>query len=422
MAAPRDAVQKWLAFGAMAAVATGVSIASSCFKDHLNSKLPEPEPRGPHTAMISSPPPAAPAHVKETDPDEGATAALDPRIVPPGTAKSSLGAMPTWAREAKPRYAPVHSHAIDLFTAGSEPSGDLARAVVICHGGRVRHSGDLHMRATFGVMPEVAADGADKATTIYLTAPLVDVKDGLPIEVTLWERWPNDITKVATMGSQAGQHLRTSDGFGSIECVTLAGDALQDRIADDLGRADSAVTRLSRLKIDTRRVWGSEETTERPRVERRISNVAALTGWDDPRVKTRVSSYDAAMKRLDADRRQAFGEAQRTARHDATIDGLFVVFERLVCSRDACDIALRLQNDDRPARAWAFPDVKVTFLTEGKERPQASDEAEMDPTVLAPKEWKQVLIHGPKGLNARGVAQMCLSSAKDMTCGMIALR
>jgi hypothetical protein len=371
--------------------------------------------------IISSPPPALP----EKDPDDDAIAARDPRAVPPGTAKSSLAAVPAWARGATtkaPTYAPVHSRAVELFSAGGKPQGDVTHAVIVCGGGRARWEADLHLQMTVGKTTEVAADGAKQANTVYVSAPLVDLKDGVPIQAVLSERRGDGLTEILRMNVTAGDELRRWSKL-DIDCVALAGDALQDRIAADLGRADSALMRFSKLAIDPTEVWGSEVALERTRVERRISDVAALAGWDHPSVKSRLAFYDAASRRLSALEQAAFADAQRTASRRRIIEGLAIEFRALDCSSEACEMTLLVSNREDFQQSLSLERAtRITVLRQDKERLQAFTDMKMDPVILPPHEERKVVIGAPKGLQGRkSLAQLCVPNDDDTTCGMIAL-
>ena len=73
--APKDTRQKWLAFGALVAVAVGVSIGASALKKRLASSLPQKEAETvPRPAQTIHPPAVAQASavpVPAIEPDDG---------------------------------------------------------------------------------------------------------------------------------------------------------------------------------------------------------------------------------------------------------------------------------------------------------------------------------------------------------------
>lgn len=436
---PRDTAQKWLAFGAIVVVAVGVSFASSAFKNHLKGTLPEPAPPDPRPT--SSPRPTPVIAVTPDEADDEALPADDPRVPPTGTPKSSLAATPIWGHFDVPlagdkptmHYAPVHSRAAEIFATAHAPSEGLSRAFVICRGrGRDGNIGDVHVRATFGGMPEIAADGPTRGNVAFVSAPLIDLRVGQPIVVRVSERRANDLIDLARLSTKPGEKvfaLHTLEG--NVQCVALSGDDLQERIAKDAGRADSAISRIwaAQITVDASKRWAHDfPAAEGSRAQRRIADLAALVGWDDARVKKRVVAYDTALGKVDAEEQRVFETLRKKASNETTVGGLKVVLDSISCTAadpDECEVKLWVTNETSEAKAWRF-DVDTTFVVQTKTELDPSTDSDDTSVEIAPQQRVQVVAGAPKSVSQMpAIAQFCArggpQQATTTGCGVIRL-
>lgn len=433
MKTPRGTAQKWLAFGAVVVVAVGVSFASSAFKAHLKSTLPAPANPDRHPPSAAPLPPPPPLPAEEIDPDDHAPPAGDPPTKHVGSASSSLAARPAWdvldpafpLDEATTRWAPSdHSRAAEVFADASAATAALTNAFVVCQGRRDAGSADLHMSAKLGDLPEVAAN-ASASSAVYVSAPHVTLEADDDVDVTLFVRGPNNgVSQLLRLHRETRDGLSSHENRSSIECRALEGEALDNRIAADAGRADSATARVAGVRIDTSKLWVVRESrVEVRRMRRRIGDVAALAGWDDPRVKKRVKAHDAAVARLAAEERRAFAELQRGATKETTVAGMKIAVLGAARVGDASEVELALTNEGLSGRTFAFPDFTITFLSDLRGTPVVSTDATMEGVSVSPNERATVVVKSRKVLLAGAtLAQVCHIPANAAPCGVIRLR
>lgn len=358
--APRDTAHKWLAFGAIVVVAVGTSVASSAFKHHLEETLPQPEP-----ALVPAPAVTAvdPAPDPERDPDEDAPAAEDPRVVPSGTPRSSMAARPSWSA-ATDGWAPVHSRADDLFASAAVPSGDLVKAFVMCRGRSTAGLTGINVRAKLGRLPSISEDGPNPGDHAIVTAPLVDLKAGEPVELVVSTREDGGLRELARANVAYAGKLTAFAAEGDLDCMAMTDDELQDQIAVDAGRADSAIARFGGTKLDAAAIAWGYPSKDLHIARRNVRDVAALAGWDDPRVTKRVDAYARAVTTLDAEKPRVFGELRQSAADEVAVGTLTLArASRLTCdpqpSREArCTVSFVVKNDGQAALVWGR-DVKI---------------------------------------------------------------
>lgn len=431
MATPSDTGHKWLAAGALIAVAVGVSFASNAFKKHLKSALPEAAPTE-RSPMVSSPPPTpAPTLLGAAPGADDAPPANDPRTPPFGTPKSSAAARPEWAsfetsrkgEEIALRYAPFHSRAAQLFAMTPTSNDDLSRAFVVCRGSVTDDTTDVHLRVTFGNMPMVVSDRREQYERTYVTAPLVDVKKGQLVDATLFARRATGLVPLVQLKAKLGEDdLSKEDEAGAIECVALDGDALQDRIAKDAGRADAAIARRAALRIDAKKAFELDPNNELTVAQRSIADLAALTGWVDPRVKARLAANEAASAKNWVEERRAFDELHRDARSATAQKKVVFNVERMSCTPQKCDLTLVVENLGDSAFALDLDMVTINLLVDRKDRIDAEQVEEIERVVVAPGERRKVTLRGQAGLNAaQSLAQICIGEADVPSCGVIRL-
>lgn len=430
MPPPRDTAQKWLAAGALIAVAVGVSFGSNALKNHLAGSLPQKAPTS-YAPLVSSPPPAPPVSTATAEEEEeDVPPATDRRTLPSGTTRASAAAAPPWAHfddarvgdKAVMRYAPLHSRAAQLFSASSIPIEDLSRAVVVCRGSTTDDNAELVLRVVVGAMPEVASAAKKQVRQTYVTAPLVDAKKGQKVDATLLARKPSGLTPIVEMHAKIGdEELSQEVDGGAIECVALAGEALLDRIAQDAGRADASVAKLAALRVDTTKDFDIDPDNVEPKARRHIGDLAALTGWSDPRVKSRVAALDAALVKNNLEDRRAFDELYRDATNETVIGDAALTLDRVACSPDRCELAVSIRNRGTGSLIWQRSDLALNYLVAQKDRvDQESEENHLEVMVLAPGEQgKTLLTAQPEMKTAKSLVQVCIGPKEKAPCGVL---
>lgn len=429
---PRDTAQKWLAAGALITVAVGVSFASNALKNHLASSLPQKAPTS-YAPLISSPPPALPAtpeDEEEEDEEEDTPPATDRRTLPSGTPKTSAAAMPQWAHfdasrvgdKAVVRHAPIHSRAAEVFAASSAPAEDLSRAVIVCRGSTKDATSDLHLRVTVGTMPELASDAKKQLGRTYVSAPLVDAKRGQNVDATLFVRKQGSLTPVVEMHAKVGDGDLQRDGdAGSIACVALGGDELLDRIAQDAGRADASIAKVAALRVDTTKDFDIDPNHEEVKARRRIGDLAALTGWADPRVKARLVALDAALVKNDLEDHRAFDALYRNATGEAVVGDVTLTLDRIACTSDKCELAVYVHNRGTRLLMWERDELALNYLVAYEDRIDQETEGDhLEVLVLHPGQQRKTLLTAQPELgSARSLVQICIGRGRNAPCGVI---
>jgi hypothetical protein len=374
--APRDTAQKWAAAFAVIAVVAGVSYGASVFKSRVKKAF---TPTAGASATSTSAPSATVVDPEPAVPKEGLPSfALDPNAVPaddgppppPGTPASSLRARPPWGRlelttrgEATQQFAPQHSKPLDLYVKSSPINGDVQRAFVICRAQSFNKADtfagdDLHVRATFGKTPEVAADGPEDANLGFVSAPLVSIAKNEIVHVAVFDRDVFELTNLARVNHTfAGQPIVIADPGASIECRTLAGEALQSRFATEAGAADHSINALASAQLTASKSdWGYPHL-EIARAHRSTADGAALVGWDDARVQKRVATTAGAIAKVEAQRPRVFDELRGGAGSETTVDGMKVTLVSVECGprvgmAGRCAVNASLQNGSGRAVRW----------------------------------------------------------------------
>ena len=427
---PSDTGQKWLAAGALIAVAVGVSFASSALKSHLASTLPKQEPTSYPTAITTPTPPPPVAKTPDEEVEEDAPPANDRRTLPAGTPKSSAATTPAWARfdssraGDKPvmRYAPFHSRASQLLATASTPTEDVARAVVVCRGSTNDDKSDLVLRVTIGSMPELASDAKRQLGQTYVTAPLVDVKKGQNVDAALFVRKPGGLTPLVEMHAKIGDDdLQKDTDDGTVECGFLTGEALLDRIAQEAGRVDASIAKVAALRVDTKKEFDIDPNNEEAKARRSIGDLAALTGWADPRIKPRLNAFDAALAKNDVDDRRAFEELYRDATKETIIGSVTLTLDRVACTTDKCELSVFVQNGGQTPFTWQQSDLALNYLLAGKDRiDQETEDEHVEVMIIGPGQQRKVTLNAQPGMTtAKSLAQICIGPGEKASCGVI---
>jgi len=372
---PRETAQKWAAFGVVVLVAVGASVGASKFKKHYEPPPPvDPPPYIPPESTATPEPSDDPGDDTADEPDE-------PPPGEPGTPKASLSARPAWGKldigvrgPPTQQYAPQPSQPLDVFLRAHPLTTEIERGFVICrmqtYGKADTFAGDdLHVRATFGTAPIVASDGAEDANLGFVSAPLVTLKknDAVSFEVydrDVFELTP--ITKPTVKFFGAGSGLSSTDSGASIECRALSGDSLQSAINLELGKSDALVNKLGKRRLDqTSPSWGWP-AADIVLTERATGDAAALNGWDDYRVRSRVSKIAEQVKRLEEEKPATFMRLLAGAGDQATLRTATVKFSGLECKGARCVVKLHVKNTSDMAWHWGAYDTPTAYVATEK--------------------------------------------------------
>lgn len=423
--APREAKEKWAAFAVVAAVAVGVSFGAHALKKRIKGDAPpEAEPAA-DTALSDDDPAELPDIDLEPDPNEA-----DGLPPAPGTPAASLKARPSWGRLEDPLraspvnpYAPQHARPLDLFQKAAPLSGELDRAFVVC---RVRSEGhadtlagdDLHVRATFGSTPTIAADGPEDANLAFVSAPLVTLRKDDAVTFEVFDR---DVLGVAALARPTvvytGGPLATTSAGARAECRALAGAALDGVARLDEAAASGALAQLSRRELSDRSFDWSWPHAEIRLARRATTNLAALVGWDDSRVTSRVSALDHTVAQLERERAAMFQRLSASAGPKTTVGPIAATLEDVDCEDGSCAVTLRLANHgSRPMRMNGVtgPRVYVASAKTGPV-PAAVEPPEVALKDIAPKAELEVTLR-----TYEATEPLIVGVCVDTRCGVLA--
>ncbi len=378
---PRDSRERWAAFGVIAIVAVGVSFGAHTLKKRFKP-APHEEPRVVAPAPVAPTASAEPAEPAEDDEDAPTPSTDDEPAPAPGTPASSLKARPPWGRldigvRGAPtlQYAPQHSRPLNVFLRSAPLSGDVARSFVICRAQTFNKADtfagdDVHFRAKLGSTPEVAADGPEDGNLGFVSAPLVVLRKGETVSLQVFDRDVFELTPLSrtTVTRQTGP-LTTMDPGAAVECRELAGDALRSAVASETARADAAIATVSRRELSGRTFDWGWPLLEIGRAHRATGDAAALVGWDDARVKKRVSSIDDAVARLEGQRPAIFEQLRAGAGAQTRVGDVQASFVSIACGpkqglAGSCAVKVRFENQGtRAMRLNGFDGPRVYVAT-----------------------------------------------------------
>jgi hypothetical protein len=290
----------------------------------------------------------------------------------PSTPTASLRARPSWGKldnvrsgnEVLTEYAPQLDKPNEIFMAAAPlGSNDVERGLLVC---RVQTfakadtfaGDDLQVRVAFGSTPLMANDGPEDANLGFVSAPLASLKKGNTVRFEVFDRdvWSlQDITRPQVTWN--GGALTVLDPGATIECRGLSGESLNNLASVHAAEADQLVSRLQRSKLDGEFADWKYPSFAVVEAQRGVGNVAALVGWDDPRVQRRVGSFDAALASVNAQRAVTFDGLNARATGAATIGKITASNPRMSCAPlgDSCTVKVTVKNDGtRPVSLVAY--------------------------------------------------------------------
>lgn len=283
----------------------------------------------------------------------------DDPIPPPSSYLASLKARPSWGRfedgvagAPTEQFAPQLSRPLDVFVRSAPIAGDVERAFVICRFQSFNHhdafaGDDLHVRAKLAALPEVAADGPEDANLGFASAPLVTLKKGDPLAFEVYDRDVFGMAVITKASATFAAPFTYVDTGAAVECRALAGAALTDAVRSYGQKADVAVAKVAKDRVDPYSPDWSADHGDRQSAERATGDVAALLGWVDPRTQRRVAGLEAATDALDAQRARVFATLHDAARDRVTFERFDVKLGRVDCDGDSCTVHISVTNHDR---------------------------------------------------------------------------
>lgn len=374
---PRDTAQKWAAFGVVALVAVGVSVGAHGLKKRF-----KPAHEAAPAPIASVAPVPLPEGAAVPEEDDGPAPAEDEPAPPPGTPASSLKARPSWGRvdllvRGAPtlRYAPQHAQPLEVFLRASPLAGDVDRAFVICRAQTFNKADtfagdDLHLRATFGATPEVAADGPEDGNLGFVSAPLVTLRKGERINLEVFDRDVFELTLLSrSTTTRKDGPLSIIDKGAAVECRELSGAALSGAVTIETAKADAAIATLARRQLSGRTSDWDWPLVDLSRAHQTTSDAAALVGWDDARVTKRVSAIAASVARLEAQRPVVFEQLRSGASAQTKVGDVEASFAGIACGpkvgrAGSCAVKIRFKNaGTRPTRLNGYDGPRVYVAT-----------------------------------------------------------
>jgi hypothetical protein len=278
--------------------------------------------------------------------------------------------------EPTEQYAPQLRDPASVFAQATPMYGELSGAFVTCRFQSFAKADtfagdDLLVRARFGTIPDVAAEGPEDANLGFVSAPLVTLRKD---ETVALEAYDRDVFSLSTLTKTStkyqGAPVLLAESGATIECRSLSGGALQRVAGAKIAAADGAIGALRRHRLNTTgRSWGWP--TERIEdVERTVSDVAALVGWDDARTTTKLAAREDALVALKEKQAGVFRELHESAKGEVAIGAVRATFDEIACDT----------TDDGKCL------VKLTFQNSGKTRVAigSSLSAQITPYVATP--------------------------------------
>ncbi len=208
-------------------------------------------------------------------------------------------------------YAPSLPDADKLYEDLGETSrkmGDLQEALLVC---RVEtwdttadtfSPPDMRITMRFGSMPKTTHNGPDDKWFIFFSRPLVNLKVGQSVDFDLWDRDVlSDDHICPGKGTYAGQVPFTIKGsLAKVDCRAETRDEVEKDLKDRLAAFDISIARI-RSRMDSAEMpdphqlpdWGLHHIGW-DAAEEDLLGLAALVGWDDPRVERRITHREEA--------------------------------------------------------------------------------------------------------------------------------
>jgi serine/threonine-protein kinase len=417
---PRPAAKTWIVIGI--ACAAGVAITGAVVFFVSKKRL------GLDSSFVST----IPSGVQP----EGRALATDEPAPPPGTPESSQKAAPPWPARTITgdigEYAPQLSDGLQAFMA-AVPLADapVERAAIVC---RIQSSGkadtlsgdDLQVRAVFGTTPLVANDGPEDANLAFVSAPLATLKQGDAVHFEVYDRDVFALQEIEKVqAAWKGGQLAKRAANATIECRQLAGPALQRLVSIHSARADASTAKLGGGDLDGRTYDWSWPTADAKAARQDVGDVAGLVGWDDARVRRRVSALDAAVAKIDAKKPAVFDAIYAKANESATVSHVTVTAREASCATNgaACTIRITIKNDgDKPLMrtGWAGVTAYAANRESGPE-PASFELRSMGPGSLDPGATLETTASPPRTL-ALGNRKAILGVCREGQCAAIRIR
>ena len=126
------------------------------------------------------------------------------------------------------------------------------------------------------------------------------------------------------------------DKRATVECRQLVD--LAPQVAHAEAVADAAIAKLARQRLAARNeTWDWPSWLDRE-TQSAVSDIAALTGWDDGRAVKRAEGYAAALAKLAEQREKLFASVHAAASDSVAFKGFDVKLGSASCATDRCTL------------------------------------------------------------------------------------
>lgn len=300
------------------------------------------------------------AEVEESDPS-------------PSTPTASLAARPTWSTEG---WAPQVSQPVELFAEASPIASDLDGAFLLCRftsfGQADTFAGDdLKVNAIFGKAPEISVNGPEDANFAFVSAPVITLHKGDGLRFEVYDRDVFGDTLLTRSHPAFGGKLADTDRGASYECRTLSAKDHARIVKTHDAAADGRLAELAHKHLAPTDATWAFPGGDLAHAKAATADIAALTGWADPRAVRRVHRIESELERLEAEKPAVFAGLHAKASTHAKLGGLDVRLGAVDCAGTSCTSHLAITNtgsSDVDLESVFAPDVYVASAESGPVR------------------------------------------------------
>jgi hypothetical protein len=234
-------------------------------------------------------------------------AAVEAVTATPTSVRASVAAAPRWVSRHSSRFtrdsalAPQLDGVDDLYHRhrGRSPAEALGGALLVCRATVTIKTdtfgaADLKVKLRLGKHPTVTLWGPEDNDVYTFSVPLVALRRGETIEVTLWDR---DVTTDEHIGTGRQKYdgilpLVFEERDWNFQCRVVPAAEVGTLLAARLTRLDAALAQLARYRPDWRAAdWGRPALAPGP-VRHELQRAAAVVGWAEPKVAARARRGD----------------------------------------------------------------------------------------------------------------------------------
>ena len=234
-----------------------------------------------------------------------------------GQPAQSLAARPAW--ESTAQYAPQAPASVRLNTAAHQGTADGLVTCLVEADARdpqgifgVFAAPDLNARVVLGEA-HMFAVGPEDSRSMRISAPLIHLEPGTPIQIAVEDRDVFKTEAVETVTGTYGGSLPFSIAGSRIsaDCGLVPADKVEELAAGLLAEVHIGLQgwdRSAHPDLQTRDLGGPELA-----VRQSLRESAGLVGWHDPRVVHLVTEHDRIMARYEAALTRSLAEVAAAA-------------------------------------------------------------------------------------------------------------